>query len=103
MKKSVILWDCRIKGERPKLLGTITVDKNYTREDVYILCNWKNYNKSCPDEMKEIGISSIGKGLLMFIDNKYHLSLSTGWLETDSMNNDLEFAIHSIQNPKFTI
>ena len=53
--------------------------------------------------MKEIGISSIGKGLLMFIDNKYHLSLSTGWLETDSMNNDLEFAIHSIQNPKFTI
>lgn len=100
MKKSVTIWNCKIPGEiitRPKILGTILVDKNYTREDVFNLCNWRNTSDKCPDELSNVDISNAGVGMLIFMDNKYHLSLPIGWFEADAMNAELEYAIYLLQ------
>lgn len=100
MKKSVIIWNCKIPGEtitRPMIVGTILVDKNYTRDDVFKLCNWANYTNICPDELINIDISTAGSGLLLFMDNKYHLALNNGWFETDFMDNELEYMIYLLQ------
>lgn len=100
MKKSVTIWNCIVPGEvitRPKIVGTILVNKDYTRDDVFNLCNWGSYSDTCPDELINFNISNAGRGLLLFMDNKYHLALSKGWFEAEAMNAELEYIIYLLQ------
>lgn len=100
MKKAVTIWNCIIPGkiiDRPSIVGTILVNDKCTPEDVFELCNWGNYQDECPEELINVDISTAGSGLLLFMDNKYHLALPVGWFEAEAMNNELEHMIYLLQ------